>query len=285
MNELTDALKGYETLVGEGGITLSGGQRQRLAIARSIVSQPPILILDEATSSIDVRGEKIVQAALDRVSKDRTTIMIAHRLSTVKRADRIIVMKDGTKIEEGSHQELLAQDGIYRSLVDAQQLGTLSLDSDEQEELPTAQTPDLKLAGSIDLDEKHDVEDQPPEKKRKLGGLKSFLKVGAEQQTSWPLYLLILVAAMAAGCMSISLPNLGVELTIPSGLRTSKLAFCTPCRSLPIHGQEAGRRRQFLGPDVFRPVPGHVRLLLHSWIRHQHHLSGTSYAVIDLRHC
>ncbi|KAK1141050.1 hypothetical protein N8T08_009623 [Aspergillus melleus] len=190
---------GYETLVGEGGITLSGGQRQRLAIARSIVSQPPILILDEATSSIDVRGEKIVQAALDRVSKDRTTIMIAHRLSTVKRADRIIVMKDGTKMEEGSHPELLAQDGIYRSLVHAQQLGTLTLDSDEQDELPTELTQDLKPAASVVPDTKEEAEEQPPEKRKKMPGLRSFLTVGSEQRAYWPLYILVLIAAMAAG--------------------------------------------------------------------------------------
>ncbi|PLB46368.1 putative ABC multidrug transporter [Aspergillus steynii IBT 23096] len=190
---------GYETLVGEGGITLSGGQRQRLAIARSIVSQPPILILDEATSSIDVRGEKIVQAALDRVSKDRTTIMIAHRLSTVRRADRIIVMKDGTKMEEGTHQDLLAHDGVYSGLVHAQQLGTLSLDSDEQEELPTTLTSNLKTTGLVGLTEKETAENQHPEKKQKMKGLRSFLKVGSEQRASWPLFVLILIAAMAAG--------------------------------------------------------------------------------------
>ena len=114
---------GYDTLVGEGGIKLSGGQRQRLAIARSIIKRPSILILDEATSSIDVRSERIVEAALERVSKNRTTIVIAHRLSTVKKADNIIVLREGTAVEEGTHNELISlHNGVYASLVHAQHL-------------------------------------------------------------------------------------------------------------------------------------------------------------------
>lgn len=99
--------QGYDTFVGESGIKLSGGQRQRIAIARSIIKQPPILILDEATSAIDVRTERIVQKALDRVSKNRTTIVIAHRLSTIKRADSIVVLRQGKLVEQGTHDELL----------------------------------------------------------------------------------------------------------------------------------------------------------------------------------
>jgi ATP-binding cassette subfamily B (MDR/TAP) protein 1 len=86
-------LQGYETQVGDSGIKLSGGQRQRLAIARSIIKRPKILILDEATSAIDVRGERLVQQALDRVAQGRTTITIAHRLSTIKKADKIVVLR------------------------------------------------------------------------------------------------------------------------------------------------------------------------------------------------
>jgi len=118
-DEFIDKLPlGYETVVGDAGIKLSGGQRQRLAIARSIIKRPKILILDEATSSIDVRGEGLVQAALDRVSQGRTTITIAHRLSTIKKADKIVVMQKGRVVETGTHDSLLEnQDGIYWALV------------------------------------------------------------------------------------------------------------------------------------------------------------------------
>ncbi|KAL3456375.1 P-loop containing nucleoside triphosphate hydrolase protein [Aspergillus heterothallicus] len=124
---------GYDTIVGEGGITLSGGQRQRLAIARSIVSRPAVLILDEATSSIDIHSERIVQAALDRVAKSCTTIVIAHRLSTVRKADHIVVMKQGMNVEEGSHSELIGKNGLYKQLVDAQRIDTGPVGVDQPE--------------------------------------------------------------------------------------------------------------------------------------------------------
>ena len=126
---------GYETQVGESGIKLSGGQRQRLAIARSIIKRPKILILDEATSAIDVRGEKLVQAALDKVSEGRTTITIAHRLSTIRRADNIIVMQKGRMIEQGTHDGLLENpDGAYSRLVNAQKL-TMGANFDQESDL------------------------------------------------------------------------------------------------------------------------------------------------------
>ncbi|KAL4916432.1 hypothetical protein BDW62DRAFT_202762 [Aspergillus aurantiobrunneus] len=115
---------GYDTMVGEGGLALSGGQRQRLAVARSIVSKPSVLILDEATSSMDAHSECIVQAALDRVAKNCTTIVTAHRLSTVRKVDHIIVMEDGTNIEQGSHLVLTGRGGLYRQLVEAQRIDT-----------------------------------------------------------------------------------------------------------------------------------------------------------------
>ena len=100
-------------------MNLSGGQKQRLAIARSIVSEPKILLLDEATSALDPKAEKIVQQALDRVSRDRTTLVIAHKLSTIRNADNIAVMYDGTVIEQGTHDVLLERDSAYSEFTSA----------------------------------------------------------------------------------------------------------------------------------------------------------------------
>ncbi|CAG8126861.1 unnamed protein product [Penicillium salamii] len=193
--------EGYSTMVGEGGITLSGGQRQRLAIARSIVGQPPILVLDEATSSIDVRGEKVVQAALDRVSKDRTTIMIAHRLSTVRRADNIVVMKDGACVEQGSHQELMLQGAIYHSLVNAQQLEPLDDSSDDGTEgLLISQKEEIRPHDyPVDGDGEKEEESQTPKKTKTKGLAHSLGLVFYEHRGHWILYLFTIVSAIGAG--------------------------------------------------------------------------------------
>jgi len=111
---------GYETIVGERGVTLSGGQRQRVAIARALLMDPRILILDDSTSSVDTQTEKLLQAALDTLMEGRTTFVIAHRLSTVRRADIILVMDKGQIVERGRHDELLAQGGLYKEIYDLQ---------------------------------------------------------------------------------------------------------------------------------------------------------------------
>ncbi len=111
---------GYDTVVGERGVTLSGGQRQRVAIARALLMDPRILILDDSTSSVDTQTEKLIQAALDNLMEGRTTFVIAHRLSTVRRADMIFVMDKGRIVERGTHDELLKAGGLYKEIHDLQ---------------------------------------------------------------------------------------------------------------------------------------------------------------------
>jgi subfamily B ATP-binding cassette protein MsbA len=119
---IMDLPKAYDTNIGDSGNKLSGGQKQRISIARAVLKNPPIMILDEATSALDTESEKLVQDALEKMMENRTSIVIAHRLSTVQNADLIVVMKEGKIIEQGTHQELIAANGTYKMLVEMQEL-------------------------------------------------------------------------------------------------------------------------------------------------------------------
>lgn len=149
--------EGYNTRIGERGGLLSGGQKQRIAIARSIISEPKVLLLDEATSALDPHAEGIVQKALDNVSKDRTTIVIAHKLATIREADNIVVMAKGRILEQGTHASLLAANGAYARLVQAQTLTSSaasdvadsSSTSDEEEEAKKEQHTEIELSRSL----------------------------------------------------------------------------------------------------------------------------------------
>jgi ATP-binding cassette, subfamily B, multidrug efflux pump len=136
--------EGYETVVGERGVTLSGGQRQRVAIARALLMDPRILILDDSTSSVDTQTERLIQKALDRIMEGRTTFVIAHRLSTVRRADLILVMDRGRIVEHGTNRELLAQDGLYREIYELQ----LRDQEHFHEEMEALRMPEGRVAAS-----------------------------------------------------------------------------------------------------------------------------------------
>jgi subfamily B ATP-binding cassette protein MsbA len=120
MEFLEQLPEGLDTIVGENGFMLSGGQRQRLAIARALLLDAPILILDEATSALDTESERLIQDALDKLQQNRTSIVVAHRLSTIENADTILVIEAGEIIEQGNHQSLLAQHGVYSQLYNMQ---------------------------------------------------------------------------------------------------------------------------------------------------------------------
>jgi len=113
---------GYAENIGDRGMKLSGGERQRLTIARAVLKNPPILILDEATSSLDTESERLVQDAINNLMSRRTSIVIAHRLSTIRHADEIIVLQKGLIAERGTHEELMGRNGVYKKLVDMQEV-------------------------------------------------------------------------------------------------------------------------------------------------------------------
>jgi ABC-type multidrug transport system ATPase subunit len=192
-------------MVGERGLHFSGGQRQRIAIARAIVRQPTILILDEATSALDVTSERIVQAALNSVSKGRTTIVIAHRLSTIMHAHSIVVVAKGQVIQQGTHEKLLAEaHGTYAKLVNTQQLasgvpqvkhGFREHDSSGRMNYPIRKASEKAVVEcqdtAIDEDDRVAPTSAP-------SSFRSFGVLLAEQRPIWTAFFIMLVASMGA---------------------------------------------------------------------------------------
>ncbi|KAG9519488.1 multidrug resistance protein 3, partial [Aureobasidium melanogenum] len=188
--------QGYHTHVGERAGWLSGGQKQRIAIARSIISNPRILLLDEATSALDPVAEKKVQAALDIVRQSRTTIMIAHKLSTVREADNIAVIDRGTVIEQGTHEELIAARGAYYRLVAAQNLGNPHGEGTEKDNLTTAEERDHNTEDVVQVPRQ---ESTPAQQTLNYGVLHCVFKFLAEQRKLLPGFMVVCVACIVGG--------------------------------------------------------------------------------------
>ncbi|KAF4336925.1 multidrug resistance [Fusarium beomiforme] len=191
---------GYDTWIGERGASLSGGQKQRVVIARSIISNPKVLMLDEATSALDPNAEKIVQQALNNVAKGRTMIVIAHRLSTIRDADNIIVMAKGETIEQGSHDSLIEKGGTYSRLVRLQDLGKGSASSDDEDSETDKDEPVAGLDPVLSRASQHATADVTQDDGINYGLLKGLCLVIKEQRSLWfSGFILVIISLLGGG--------------------------------------------------------------------------------------
>jgi ATP-binding cassette subfamily B (MDR/TAP) protein 1 len=205
----------YDTHVGNRGTSLSGGQKQRLAIARAIIKDPPILILDEATSALDTRSEAIVQHALDAAGNNRTTISISHRLATTKSSDQIVVMRNGSIAELGTHQSLLSdKDGTYRRLWNAQEITPAHNPNHEEEEnhnnlLLGANTTSTTRMQDVIIES---ISDQEASDNQVIGLPKVIWAILSDQKRYWWAYFLLVGASIIGGWLK-TFHNLIMRLT------------------------------------------------------------------------
>jgi ATP-binding cassette subfamily B (MDR/TAP) protein 1 len=242
---ITELPESYSTQIGQRGSLLSGGQKQRIAIARSIISDPQVLLLDEPTSALDSHAARIVQKALDNVSRDRTTLIIAHNLSTIKHADNIVVVGKGSVIEQGTHESLVAADGVYARMVEAQ---TLIVGGKGQRENFECLRPQSEYEGEKGVEGgdavKGIVADTEHGRPAPLGDHYDYAKASRKNlfvevcyilRENWELRWCFL--ALAAGC------SLGGRFPVPESFRvtfcnqpsTDLRLICSCCASRPSH--------------------------------------------------
>lgn len=203
---IEDLPEGYETNVGERAGLISGGQKQRIALARSIISNPAILLLDEATSALDPKSEALVQAALDKVARSRTTILIAHRLSTVKSADKIVVLSKGKIVEQGSHDELLRAEGAYYTLIKAQTLKSSDQADDDVKGQTSAHVDQTDAGALYKAETQHSTwsnksEPTPENPDKRISLLRCTYILFAEHSNLWLWYLFGLLCCVTGGAV------------------------------------------------------------------------------------